>query len=335
MIYRYRVVAADYRAANAFDAPLMPGFGGAELSAKANAIHRDIDVLRGKLASLTGVAATVNPNSGIASSTTSGATTPGAGDQSVSAAAVNADQTAASGGTGQSATAAPPAPDQAAAASIDQTVAAIADGGAGPGSPAATSPDAAGASAGSFVQDTSPPSAPLADCCAAAMQQLQTDTAGFVAQVPQVTSQTRPLNLIIAGLQLAATLINQGQSLWSQFKVLKHAPSPQAAMQALQQLSTTLSTVQQASSNGLQNPGGWFAANAPASFTQDVGTTTTGAVVGNPVPGTLPAQTAAQQSGAQPQSSGTNPQQNPTQNTVDQTLDNAKQKLKNKLKWPH
>jgi primosomal protein N'' len=99
-----------------------------------------------------------------------------------------------------------------------------------------------------------------------------------------VTSQYRPLNLIIAGLQLAATLMNQGQSLWTQFKTLKHAPNPQAAAQALQQLSTTLNKLQQASSQGLQNPGAWFAANAPAAFTQDVGTGAAGAAGATPPP---------------------------------------------------
>jgi hypothetical protein len=176
------------------------------------------------------------------------------------------------------------------------------------------------------------------------VQQLQTDTSGFVAQIPPVTSQLRPLNLIVAGLQLAATLMNQGQGLWNQFKTLKHAASAQAASQALQQLSTILTTVQQASSGGLQNPGAWFAQNAPAAFTQDVSTGVTGAAgaaVGNaisggaaqPQSGTTP-QSAAPQAGTESQTSGTSQQQNPAQNTVDQTVDKAKQKIKSKLKWP-
>src|SRR5205814_9948870 len=125
----------------------------------------------------------------------------------------------------------------------------------------------------------------------------------------------------------AATLTNQGHGLWNQFKALKHAPSAQAAAQALQQLSSTLTTVQQASSSGLQNPGTWFAANAPATFTQDVSATVA------PQSGAT-SQGSTPQPSTQTQSSGTNQQQNPAQNSVDKTLDSAKQKLKNKLNWP-
>lgn len=166
---------------------------------------------------------------------------------------------------GNSAPGAAGASDSASAAPSNPTATA-----GGPVADASSSQDASAASGG-FVQDTTPPSAAIADCCAAALQQLQTDTAGFVTQIPAVTTQYRPLNLVVAGVQLASSLINQGHSLWTQFRSFKHAPTIQAASQALQQLSTILDTVQHSSSSGFENPGGWFAANAPASFVQDIG----------------------------------------------------------------
>ena len=308
MIYRYRVVAANYTAANVLDAPLMPGFGGAELSVKADAVRKDLEALRGKLAALT---TTTSP------------------DASATAAMAGAASAEASASTGAAANGAPGSAGFTQPADVSATANAIASGDSG---------------SASFSQDTSPASDFFSTCCAADMQQLQADTSGFVAQIPPMTSQTRPLNLIVAGLQLVATLMNQGQSLWNQFKTLKHAPNPQAASAALQQLSTTLNTVQQASSTGLQDPGGWFASNAPATFTQDIGTGPggTGAVLGNAISGGAPqsgdAPGAPSPQGAQPQSSGNQPQnpggQNPAQNSVDQTVDKAKQKIKSKLKWP-
>ncbi|MFL6438661.1 MAG: WD40/YVTN/BNR-like repeat-containing protein [Terriglobales bacterium] len=312
MIFRYRVVPANYSAANALDAPAMPGFGMAELSVKADAIRRDIESLRAKLVALPGG----SPTS--AASTTAASTT---AEQPAGTSTASPADTCASGQPSGVSSGQSPASSDAAASGgftpqtdVSATADALASGDLTSASPA-------------FTQDTSPPSDVLATCCAAAVQQLQTDTSGFVTQIAPVTSQLRPLNLIIAGLQLAATLTNQGHGLWNQFKALKHAPSAQAAAQALQQLSSTLTTVQQASSSGLQNPGTWFAANAPATFTQDVSATVA------PQSGAT-SQSSTPQPSTQTQSSGTNQQQNPAQNSVDKTLDSAKQKLKNKLNWP-
>jgi photosystem II stability/assembly factor-like uncharacterized protein len=206
MIYSYRIVPATYNAANAQPAPLMPAFGAMELSAKADVIRRDIEMLRAKL-----------PQPSATSTGSASGAAPAAGNGSFSQSNDLSAQDA----------------------------------------------------AGGFVQDTSPASAAFGGCCSAELQQLQSDTAGFVSQVPTVTSQYRPLNLIVAGVQLATNLLNQGQNLWNQFRAFKHAPNPMAASLALQQLSTALDTVQQTSSTGFQNPGGWFAANAPADFMQE------------------------------------------------------------------
>jgi len=328
MVYRYRIVPANYTVANAFDVPLMPSFGGTELSAKADAIRRDIQALQSKLTALPdasqspAASAAAGQSSNTVGGSSAGSYASAAGQPGTANAAQGAapsDVAGASGGFTQQ-------------TDVSATADAIASG--------TTDASAPGSA---FTQDTSPPSDVLATCCAAAVQQLQTDTSGFVAQTAPVTSQLRPLNLVVAGLQLAATLMNQGQGLWNQFKTLKHAPNAQAASAALQQLSTTLNTVQQASSMGLQNPGAWFAANAPAAFTQDVSTPAAatagvGAAVGDTVSGGAPQgqqQQSSPQSGQQDQSSSTPDQkQNPAQNSVDQAVGKAKQKIKSKLKWP-
>jgi photosystem II stability/assembly factor-like uncharacterized protein len=295
MIYRYSIVPANYTAANVLTAPLMPGFGAMELSGKADAIRRDIDVIRGKLAGLRGVSQGAGAS---ATGEQSSNGTPGS----------TAEMSAAASASGQ-----PGAADvnQGAGSSDASASGGFSQSNDVSAADAIASGDTDNSASAAFTQDTAPPSDIFASCCAAAVQQLQVDTSGFVTQIPPVTSQMRPMNLIVAGLQLAATLMNQGKALWNQFKTLKHAPSMQAAMAALQQLSTSLNTVQQTSSIGLQNPGAWFAANAPAAFTQDVGTGTTGAagaVMGNAVSGGVAQQqTGAAPQAATPQSSPANP----------------------------
>lgn len=272
MIYRYRLVPVTYSAANTLDGPMMSAFGAMELSAKADLIRRDIELLRAKL-----------PQSS-ATGTAAGTGSPSAGNVSFSQ-------------------------------SSDLSV-----------------QDASGG----FVQDTSPASAALGDCCSADLQQLQSDTAGFVTQVPTVTSQYRPLNLIIAGVQLANNLLNQGQNLWNQFRAFKHAANPTAASQALQQLSTALDTVQQTSSTGFQNPGDWFAASAPADFTQDVGpsssmTSGPGFTANSSMDASAAQNAGPAGAGLQPHSaSGPN-----AQNSVNQAVDKAK-KVKDTVRaWLH
>jgi hypothetical protein len=188
--------------------------------------------------------------------------------------------------------------------------------------------------------DTSPASAPLQSCCSATLQSLQTNLTGFNQSAATNSTQFRSLNLIIAGIQFVSNLLNQANQLRASFTALKRAPTLQAASTALQQLAATMNSTQQSVSTGFQNQGGWFAANAPASFVQDVGTGTVGSagMQGNPSSG-APQNGAASaaipdQSGAQGQSSGTNQQQNSAQNAVDQTMNKAKQKIKSKLKWP-
>ena len=141
----------------------------------------------------------------------------------------------------------------------------------GTGVPAMAGSTAPGDASASFSQDTTPISPALADCCSAAIQGLQNDTTAFAQQAPAVASQYQPLNLISAGMQWVLNLTGQAHAVWNSFLAFKHAANPQAASAALQTFSAGVNTAQQTASTGLQNPGGWFASNAPADFVQDVG----------------------------------------------------------------
>jgi hypothetical protein len=117
----------------------------------------------------------------------------------------------------------------------------------------------------------------LQSCCASSLQSLQSDLTSFNQVAPAISTRYRSLNLAIAGFQLISSLGSQSRSMVQSFRSLKHASSLQAAMSLLQQLSTALSSTQQAASTGLQDPGGWYAAGgsaAPAgqgTFQQDLG----------------------------------------------------------------
>lgn len=170
---------------------------------------------------------------------------------------------------------------QLAAAGGTANSAAVSDAAPPPANPMSAhglGPDAA-AFGGGFVQDvdSSPASPQLQSCCAASLQNLQSDLTSFNQVAPIMSTRYRSLNLAIAGLQLVSSLASQARSMAQSFRSLKHASSVEAATALLQQLSTALSSTQQAATTGFQDPGGWYAADgaaAPATqggFQQDVG----------------------------------------------------------------
>lgn len=290
MIYRYRIVPADFSASNSLPAPLMTGFDTSRLTAAAARVQQDIATLQSQISTASGGTVSFSPG-----------TSPSTGVQTVSS--VQAVQNPASVGFTQATdTAATSAQQAQPTASTASGVGAFTqDTAAG----AAPSPDSTGANlTQGFTQsvDTSPASVPLQSCCAAAVQSLQTDLTTLNQAVPPATTQFRPLNLVIAGLQVVTTILNQANQLRMSFSTLKHAPSLQAAAVSLQQLSGAISSTQQAVTTGFQNPGAYFAATAPASFTQDVGASGTAAP-----PSAVPGGTPTAASGATPSTTGSMP----------------------------
>jgi hypothetical protein len=122
-----------------------------------------------------------------------------------------------------------------------------------------------------FVQDvdSSPPSPALQSCCAAPLQEFQADLSSFNQIAPATATKYRNVNLAIAGFQLVANVAKQASALRQSFASLKHANSLQAASMILQQLTSTVNSVQQTVSTGFRDTGTWYAnAAAGGDFTQ-------------------------------------------------------------------
>ena len=258
MIYRYRVMPADYTAKGILDAPLMPAYGFPILGHLQD-MKAQVAELQQKLASTGGTpsaasagspaaptsAATGDGSSDAAASATSGSSsaavaaapssvTIGASESNVAASATTGDstgdgsaaaQSSATTGSGQSGAAVPPA---------DQS---------------------ASAGSGGFVQDTSnvPPSTYVQDCCAAQVQNMQTSFSSFAQQVPAFSSNNRNLNLLFVGLNMLSDLMGRAKQIRDAFVALKKSTDPQTALAALSNLANSLETTSQAINTGFQN----------------------------------------------------------------------------------
>ena len=298
MIYRYRIVPASYQAGRALEGPLMPGFDVSPLATEAQRVQADIGTLQAQIASAESAAAGSAPG---VDSTAAGASTTASAPISTGSATPASD-----GGFSQ-----------------DTTAAAILSGDA-------IAAGASNTSGGGFIQelDSLPASPTVQSCCGAAVQSLQTDLSAFNQAAPRAATQFRSLNLIIAGIQIAVDLLNQAKQLRTSFAALKHAPTLQAASQALQQLSTSINSTQQTITTGFQNPGAYFAATAPASFTQDVGP------VQPPMSAIVGTQPQAAPGGTEPTQQPSTGQPAATQRSLEKTVDKAKRTLKDKVKVP-
>jgi hypothetical protein len=126
---------------------------------------------------------------------------------------------------------------------------------------------------------------------------------------------------------------NQAQNVWNSFLALKRAVNPQAASAALQQFSAVVNMTQKTTSTGFQDPAGWFSANAPADFVQDVGPSSSMSS-GPGFAGTSPMDASAAQSGngagVQPHSATT-----AANVSVNQAMDKAKKVKDSVRSWLH
>jgi photosystem II stability/assembly factor-like uncharacterized protein len=242
MIYRYRVVPTSYTASNAFNAPAMPSFDTSATAGAASRVKKDIADLQAQIATASG---------GTAPSPQTAAAAPPAGGFPQGPGGASSAQVQPSGSS------------PAATGDFAQDVGTF-----------SSDPSDASFTQG-FTQnvDTSPPSAPLQACCGRALQNLQTDLASFNQAAAANTSQFRSLNMVIAGVQLVTSLVNQARQLRDSFNALKHSSNLQAASTALQQLSTKANFTQKTVSTGFSDPGTWYATNAQSGgFVQDVST---------------------------------------------------------------
>lgn len=348
MVYRYRIVPATYTATNAFDGPMMSRVDDAQINAGIHRIHNDIVALQSKLnpalvaAGLPPVEATPSAASGSASSTdasTAAAPNDGAaGSADTDTASATASIAASSSGsTDVSSPGSAPTLATTSETSADSSATVSADSAAASG----TMIDAGAAASTNVSGDpTQPATQALQNCCAAQVQQLQSDVSSFQQQVPAFTSKYRTLNLIVAGIRVAQDMIGKAEAFKTTLVAFKKAPNLQSAAAVLQDFIGKYDSTRQEFASGFNNPTPLADAESGTASTTVAATPDTGALVSPATDATIPGTAAgtplppAQSQGDQSQSAQT------TNATVTQSADQAVQKVEDKIKkkipkWPH
>jgi len=306
MIFRYRIVPADYTAKGIVDAPLMQPYGGP--------IVTQLQQMQTQVAALQSQISAAPASSASASGGPSG----GGGFS----------QSAPSSGFAQNmwvqsnAGAAPAGQDPSAVGSFSQDASAAAG--------TAQDPNAA---AGGFVQDTTaaPTSPFIQGCCASGIQSLQTSFGAVAQQVPSFSGQFRNLNLLVVGLNMLSDMMTRAKQMKDAMVALKSAPNPQAALAALTTLMTSVQGASQAITTQFSNLG---AAPAPGGSGSVIGNQVAGAPAApdsSATPGAAPA--AAPAADSQPANSNTAASQAGSQasSTAGSAAGSAINKLKKKL----
>jgi hypothetical protein len=265
MIYRYRIVPANYSVANSLDAPLMPSVGDPVLQARTQRVRADIAALQAKLSAALASGSTPASASPINTGSSLSALT---GSDASAATNSGTDTSASSATSGNVTDATSLTPDSTSGATVGATDANAAnstDPAAASGSPEGTANPTSDSTLNATATvtdttssppiDTAAPSAPVAACCAAQVQTLQSDVGGLTQQLPSFAGKFRSLNMIVAGLQIFSDLMNKAQTMRDTLRTLKHAPSLQAASAALMQLASNVQSTQQSITAELQNPG--------------------------------------------------------------------------------
>jgi hypothetical protein len=300
MIFRYRIVPADYTAKGIVDAPLMQPYGG-PIVTQLQQMQTQIASLQSQIsaAGASGPSASsVSPGgAGFSQSATSSGFAQNLSSQSITGptparhgpqqASVSFGQNSYAGGgfsqntAAQSSSGGSPAGQNAPAASggfsQDTSAAGV----------ATQDPNAA---AGGFVQDTTaaPTSPFIQGCCASGVQSLQTTFGAVAQQVPTFSSQFRNLNLLIVGLNMLNDLMTRARQMKDAMVALKSAPNSQTAQAALATLMTSVQGTSQAITTQFSNLG---AAPAPGG---------PGGVIGNQVAGAQAAPDSSATPGATP-----------------------------------
>jgi photosystem II stability/assembly factor-like uncharacterized protein len=287
MVYRYRVVPAEYVAKGSIDAPLLSSYGGA-INSQLARMKEEVQQLQIKIGRSGGSANPGTPAS------TSPASVRNANSQPIAAAGqprnqVSAGQSqpvsgaeatsfsqdsSAGGGFSQDATSAPFGADSQNAS-------------AGPAFSQGTgfSQDSGFSQDTGFSQDvlSAPPSQPLQACCGAQMQTLQTDLSSFSQQVPTFTGKYRNLNLLFVGVNMLQDLMGKARGMRAAFLALKKAPNLQDAAIPLQDLATRLDNTSQSVSGGfLDLSAGNAAQSVPGAVSNMLGNEPSGSASPSP-----------------------------------------------------
>jgi photosystem II stability/assembly factor-like uncharacterized protein len=265
MVYRYRVVPADYMAKGSIDAPLLSSYGGA-INSQLQQIRTEVQQLQTKIGSAPDSASSAPASTGRNNGSQPAATPAGQPRNQVGTAANQ---------VGSAADGASASQDSSGDGGFSQDAANV---------PAGADSQSAGGEAG-FSQDalSAPPSQPVQDCCGAQIQSLQTDLNSFSQQVPAFTGKYRNLNLLFVGLNMLNDLIGKARGMRDSFLALKKAPNLQVAAAALQDLAGKLDNTSQAISTGFQdlNAGG-FSQGAGGAVGNMIGNAVSGEPVADP-----------------------------------------------------
>lgn len=131
-------------------------------------------------------------------------------------------------------------------------------------------------SAGTFDAGAPAPDVPASDviqnCCAAQVQDLQTDINVFNHHAPAFAGKYRNLNLLVIGLNMVSDIVNRAHGIRDSLLTLKKASNLQAAATALQDLSSKFDSTRQSVASGFSDltvngSGGTFATGNAAGNT--------------------------------------------------------------------
>ncbi len=296
MVYRYRIVPAEYKVANMVEAPVMPGYDS-PLNGEVATLKSDFNDLATQMQNSLGI--------------------------SSPPAAAGTTSQGSSGGFQQSA---PPSSQQdTSQGGFQQSAAPTPDANQGAFQQSAPMPGTAG-QAGGFQQSTGAAGGGVvASCCGPAFQKLQMAANSFATDLPRFSGKFRNLNLITAGLQFVNDLLQRTNALKMAIANLQGARDKQSASVALANLSAQV--------NGIpNNVNGGFVQDTSGAFPQPAQAPMSFSPAGQPA---NPKQPAAAPSSTQPASPAQTAKPDETKKQ-DSTTAEIKNKLKKKfgIKFP-
>jgi hypothetical protein len=313
MIYRYRIVPADYMAKGIVDGALVPGYGGPivtqlqQMQAQVTALQSQLSAAGTSSSSVPGAAA--DTTAGAAGQVLCEANAPAAGGFS---------QSASTGAGFAQTTSAQSSASSAAPAGQNTT----APGGFSQGASAGGgfTQDTSAAAVAGFTQDVSaaPSSQFVQNCCASQVQGLQTSFTAVAQQVPTFSGQFKNLNLLFVGLTMLNDMMCMAEQAKDSFVALKNAPNAPTAIAALSNLAANLQGTSNAITTQFQG-----LSSAPAS-------TAAGGAIENQVGG-APAATSAAAASGQPANPSTAGSQSSVGAAAGAAAGTAVDKLKKKL----
>lgn len=299
MVYRYRIVPADYQVANMIAAPMMPGYDS-QLNQDVATVRTAIGDLAAQMQKKLGIPVPT----GIAGQNTSQnalqqtSLASGADSTQPSYQQATANVPGGAGTTQPGSQQSGPAVDTEGGFQQATSIQGQDPNQGGFQQSATTSTGVDPNQLGGFQQATAGGGV-VASCCGDSLQNVQTAVGTLAADIPTFSGKFRNLNLITAGLQFVADLLQHASAVKQAFNNLRQAPDNRSATSALTALSNQV--------NGIpNNVNGGFVQDVSSAFPQPASAPTT--VNGIAQPGTTMAQPTDQSAGMSQQAQSTQQQ---------------------------